>query len=533
MSIRASVRTTLLALTVLGTVAVGGPSTAASTSSTASAAVPLGPCVASDHGNPLLDSLTLSRDHVNVRSRGRTLVMRADVRDTGGPGPAVGVSEVFGSLSDPAGRIRTHRLHAVGDSTWSGTFRVPRHSPPGRWTVQLSASDSVGNSAHWDAASLKRAGQQNGFRVISRVDRRAPVLTRFTLSPSRINALSDRRRVTLTVAARDAGSGVDSLTASLDQRAGALFGTTNLLDLHRVSGTARDGRWRAHVEIPAWAPGGRWDPELSVTDNAGRSRTYTRESPAGTPKAATVLPLKPLRVRSSADHDRPVVDTLTVSPGAVDVRAAAQSVTFEVHAHDATSGLAAPSISIESNHLQRVFPLRLVAGTLTSGTWRGVLNLTPCDAIAGTWTVLVDAQDRTQNNAAGRGPESSLLVQANDHLPPTYSSVGASTTQVPLVFDEDVAGITGDSASLRHFPGGLRDPRNTAVSGHWDCRTVNSLPIDCDAGPVRTATFLPDATLVAGTYAAAFNPEHVLQVTDFAGNPASSVVFPNISITSP
>jgi len=436
-------------------------------------------------------------------------------------------------LVDPTTRQHSRRLHLT-NGTWSGAIRVPAHAPPGRWTVQLNVTDAVGNGASWTTRSLRTViGRTVAVRVISDLDHRSPVLSQVTLSPSEIDVRYHPQHVTMTVTARDAETGVRNIQASLNQRANAAYGSTSLLDLHRVSGTTRAGRWRAHFDIPAWAPAGRWDPWLDVTDNAGHHRFYSRGNSLGSPPARSGKPLKlrPVLVQSALDHDLPVVDSLDLSLGAIDVREAAQSVTFDVHARDATSGLAPPFISLESNHVQVVFPMRFVDGTLNDGTWRAVWTPTPCDAVAGTWTVRVSyLSDRTHNLAVGTGPVMSLVVQGDDRRPPTYTTWTADRAGVPVVFDEDIAGITAASASLRHFPGGWRDPRNTPVTGHWECRTVDSAPVDCGTGPVRVATFRPDTPLIPGAYRVAFNPEHVLSVTDLAGNPVSNAAQSFINI---
>jgi len=59
-----------------------------------------------------------------------------------------------------------------------------------------------------------------------------------------------------------------------------------------------------------------------------------------------------------------------------------------------------------------------------------------------------------------------------------------------------------------------------SVPGTWSCVTVAGAPVDCVAGPLRSATWTPAGLLQAGQdYGVDFNPEHVLEILDLAGNP--------------
>lgn len=57
------------------------------------------------------------------------------------------------------------------------------------------------------------------------------------------------------------------------------------------------------------------------------------------------------------------------------------------------------------------------------------------------------------------------------------------------------------------------------MAGNWTCRASGD-PVDCVAGPVHTATWTPAQPLTPGhSYLPDFNPEHIQDVLDLAGNP--------------
>jgi hypothetical protein len=94
---------------------------------------------------------------------------------------------------------------------------------------------------------------------------------------------------------------------------------------------------------------------------------------------------------------------------------------------------------------------------------------------------------------------------------------------VAWTFREDVAGISDTSAVVlpagysRFYPA----PAPPAVEGSWSCTTADGAPVSCATGPLRTISFTPATPFAAdGRYEMWLNPEHVLDATDLAGNPA-------------
>jgi hypothetical protein len=207
---------------------------------------------------------------------------------------------------------------------------------------------------------------------------------------------------------------------------------------------------------------------------------------------------------------------------AVDVRTGARTVVIDTRAADEQSGVASVEVEVDGAHVTHL-PARLVAGTRRHGTWRTTLRLSAC-AVAGSWIVrVVGITDRRGRRYDGyQHPTTSgrnLGVVNGDRAVPTMASQTVDDHGVRVAFTEDVVGISGTSAGIYYNPYGF-DSLGSRLTGGWQCADVSGAAVDCLRGPTRTATFVSDQPLPpGGSYVTVINPEHVLDVTDLAGNP--------------
>src|SRR4029079_7592740 len=85
-------------------------------------------------------------------------------------------------------------------------------------------------------------------------------------------------------------------------------------------------------------------------------------------------------------------------------------------------------------------------------------------------------------------------------------------------FNEAVTGISTTSATVTTADG-LGNP----VAGTWACTDKSNAPTPCTTGHVRHANFTPTGGFSAYSAFNGFhlhlNPNHVLDITDFTGNP--------------
>jgi hypothetical protein len=222
-----------------------------------------------------------------------------------------------------------------------------------------------------------------------------------------------------------------------------------------------------------------------------------------------------------------------MSTPSIDVRQAAQSVVIELRAQDDASGLDEILVSAEKDGIEYLIPAGLVQGSRLDGTWRATWSLGPCEDAAGAWSVQpLQVTDRAGNIWRGQLAPRSLAVAGDDRRPPSYTAT-ASSKEVRLDFTENVVGVT-PSNQLLYFPLGYRSSMTVPVTGgSWRCTAADGSATDCSTGPLLTATFTPDQPLSPGWYDVEVNPEHVLDLTDLAGNPLLSPPSPSIQISSP
>jgi hypothetical protein len=122
------------------------------------------------------------------------------------------------------------------------------------------------------------------------------------------------------------------------------------------------------------------------------------------------------------------------------------------------------------------------------------------------------------------GWPAALQVRAlPDALPPRVKRVSGSDVRlrgpVRVRFTEPVNGLTEASALIQQVDI-ESDELGPPSPGTWRCRDDGRDLTDCGTGSVRRAAFHLYAPLVADQeYQLVLNPEHVLMVTDLAGNP--------------
>ena len=92
-----------------------------------------------------------------------------------------------------------------------------------------------------------------------------------------------------------------------------------------VSGTSRDGIWAATIQVPRYITPGPRDVDVSVRDRVGRSTSATLTN------AYTVL-------NTVSDQEMPVLQSMSLSTTAVDVRSVSRPITATIQVTDDLAG---------------------------------------------------------------------------------------------------------------------------------------------------------------------------------------------------
>jgi hypothetical protein len=439
--------------------------------------------------------------------------VRVQVSDTGGPGPASGVASVTVDVGTKAipnigGDLLTVHLSPSADpGWWTGVMSVPqwRVTKPTWFVLGVRVTDHAGQSLLVGQQALSAAGQSASLDITHRADLVAPVLADLAVRPQTVDVSAGTQAVRVVARVTDAGG---SGTATVNV-AGVL--------LHRVSGTSMDGVWRGRLVFHRWMPGDGWILDVALWDGAGNGRGVWYER-----LRARGLPWQVRIVGSVPDDAKPQLRHAQLADTEVDVRDDDALVAVRARLTDDAAGVAwARAVLRDSSGAWRhSVALHLVRGSRRDGVWRGRLLLPRCASVTGKYTLEIRGADRLGQGTVRR-TSLGLTIHANDHQAPTWTiadSLDAGDSELAVRFNEPVAGLTTGTLALSRSSGA----GTGAVSGQWYCSDSAATVVNCDAGPVTTAVFRTASPAAAGTsYALVSNPEHVLSLTDLAGNPCS------------
>ena len=126
-------------------------------------------------------------------------------------------------------------------STYRGKMVIQRWQTNGTWHVDyVQLSDKVGNSRTQSYAQLGAAGFRRNFGVVSGTDTSKPTATSFARTPASVDVRTANKSVTVTVHAKDTGSGLGYAYATFSNASGS----TAYVSMRRISGTAKNGVWK-------------------------------------------------------------------------------------------------------------------------------------------------------------------------------------------------------------------------------------------------------------------------------------------------
>lgn len=474
------------------------------------AAVPLNDCVRTDNGDPVVTSLAIKPRRVDVTDGPQIVTVLLTAADTGGPGPPTGIKRLSGTL----GKGRSVSFRPVSSDRWRGRVTLlPGTGLPDRLGLLVSFRDGSGGAGSWlTADDLVAAGFDPYLRVRDRspVDTQRPALATLHLSHSRVDSRQGPREVEVRARLRDNLSGVGRVTVETDAAR---------TRLHLVRGTRLNGTWKGRLTIGQWVGTHTAPLSVKVFDRAGTRRIYSRTAlrDNGFPDRLDIV----------ARHDAtaPLPTLASDLPEVLDVRSTDASFPVRLHVVDAGSGTATVSASLQTSHGLNRAPstaLSLTAGTPANGYWEGSVRMPHCSASSDSYQLFVRAIDVRGATRTPTFEDHSVEVTAGDHT--VQPASGRVTTWqhpavVQMTFGEDVLGISSGSAVVRRV---LYSPElsSSDVAGSWSCADGAGTGVSCAEGPVRIATYTLSEPPVTGVdHQVLLNPEHVLDVTDLAGNP--------------
>lgn len=345
---------------------------------------------------------------------------------------------------------------------------------------------------------------------ISGGDTTAPRLTSITsILPDPVDVTSGTQNVIATFTVTDDSSGFDSGHVQLYNNSG------NFVDSHffslseQVSGDANNGTYAVTIPIPAFAAPGTWRLQFVLTDTAGNERHYPFDSPFPNPgdEAFVVTNTGP------ADTQNPVLQSITISPNAIDTSTSMQSIDVSLEVTDDLSGLRWIFLYVydpTDTSVGSLFSAFAGAGT-TNGTFMKTLDI-PQGSMEGTWELGVFLRDQAGNSIRyGISGTASFPSPGDEEF-----TVGPLT---PSTFDNFVSTYNLSGADAQPNANPDKDPFNNMLElllglnpNTYD--TINPTIYNM----VRTPTefqllFTIDPTLTVGTNG------DFLEISDATGSP--------------
>ena len=504
------------------------------------AAYPLNRCAPTENGVPVLDRVNVTQ-RVDVRTRSARVRIIAKAHDTGGPGVRTGLRAVQVGVSG----LGAVDLAYVGNYWWEGFATMPRWTSDGThvlesatltdravfpWRYDYDPESEPVIDVMYRPRSDHRWSQVAGdrtFRVLSRPDATAPRVSRLTFAPAAVDTRTAPAVVTVTARATDDRSGVRDLRFTFDSAPGAPFDPQGgpRATLTPVPGT--NGLLRGRVTIAREVGTRDWTVrDAVVRDRAGNVRhlDYQRFVDDGSPAVLKVVSDPPPPVGEAT------IASVTADVTEVDVHDGDRSVTYRVRAVNPVAPVDPDhvlTLDIPNARYQsiRISEPELVSGDLHDGIWKIVATVDGCAAVAGTAQPVVGPGDAAQGPGEVQAPPLRVLAPDNTTPAATVAWSRQAPWRILVDFSEDVNGITPGSLPVLRRVGLDRVP----VAGTWTCGsepgTGTDLPaaaVDCATGPVRRATYVlaePVDRPFSDWYVWA-NPDHHLDLTDRAGNPA-------------
>jgi hypothetical protein len=384
-----------------------------------------------------------------------------------------------------------------------------------RWSISdttvatIDASGNVTAVAPGSVVITATDGVRTGTATlfVGTVDKTAPSLTGFSISPQTVNAGDT---VAFSVSASDAGTGLRAVQVTL--RSPTAAQQASCTTYAPVSGTAAAGTYLCKAGIVPGARPGTWNVySVTLIDHSSNYATLGVAS-RGFPSTVTVVDAAP-------DTVAPTLSGFSLSPRSI---TAGDSVTVTFTVSDAGTGVASARATLynsASNRSSLCIATAPATGTANSGTFQCRLG-TSTGAANGTWAInsvqIADragnglSLDATQLTQRGYGTTVTVSGGTSDIYKPTLTSFSLSSTSV----------TASDSVTVTV---GMADPGSGIGSIYLEVRSPAGNEINvCQSstlasGTRANGTFVCRFGFISGAPAGTWTVND-MELTDLAGN---------------
>jgi hypothetical protein len=247
-------------------------------------------------------------------------------------------------------------------------------------------------------------------------DTTPPTINSFSVDPETVDVTTAPQVVQVEVHTSDDLSGVNSVSVGFEPPRGSGYGVTWV--------SQGPETWIGAVEIPRYVANGTWEISLTVYDKVGNSLSMRGQElvDQGFPGFLTVT--------SDEDTESPQVQSLSISPDAVDVRESTQLVDVRMQATDDRSGIINAFLTFTPPHPgnpELSTALSLDTDPEGDQDWIGVINV-PQYITQGDWSarlVVIDAVGNARTMETG-----AMAAAGFDHL---LNVISNEDTEAPVL----------------------------------------------------------------------------------------------------
>ncbi|NDV62012.1 hypothetical protein G0Q06_06075 [Puniceicoccales bacterium CK1056] len=462
----------------------------------------------SDNEDPVLQYINISPNPVDVSTGDQTVTITVEVSDDFN-----GVSEGYISLWDPDDFDYDYLFfdssNLVSGDAYFGTYEVSTilyesdffptpFAALGTWRAEVEIiEDNTFNSRYYgpfddpfpnpgDELFTVGDGLGGGAApILESIDPIGPVSADFSAG-GQIESISFR--------ITDSSDGFSYGYIYLYAPGGGFVSSTYFDGVSLTSGDEFDGTYSVNVSIPQYAPSGTWSLAFSLFDFANNFSDIPFETAFQNPGEE----LFTVTNSGTADTADPVLQSIVVSPAAIDTTTSAQSIDVTLTISEDLSGLSAVNLYVYDpldtyiNSLYTFFP----GDDQLGGVFSTTLEI-PQGSLEGTWEFATIIYDNVGNSARHGIFWDPFPVPGDEEF--TVGPVSPST------FDNFVSlySLSGPDALLNGNPDGdwyinaLELVLGTDPTV-WDAMNASLLAVETVGGELRL-TFTVNPALTIGS----------------------------------
>lgn len=262
-------------------------------------------------------------------------------------------------------------------------------------------------------------------------DTTAPTLVSASVTPHAVDITSATRMVTATFHVTDAESGFHYGNAYLYDEGGKFVYLAFFGEGERTGGNSADGTYSIMMPVPRYSAPGTWRLEAFIRDQAGNQASFNpHDLPFPVPADVALT----VQNDGVVDISAPTLDSISATPGEVDVTNVEQVVEFTLVISDAPAGFDFGFVTVARDGFpdisKAVGQEHLVSGDANSGEYHVSVTI-PRGTAAGEWHYKVSLKDKAGNSYDSVSDGTLTIVNTPPPAASNFLALAVDAVQFP------------------------------------------------------------------------------------------------------